>query len=217
MAKGLKLKILYLESVDSTQSYLKNLVRNAGITLPYAVVAKIQTDGVGSRGNAWSGLDGNLFLSFAFSLEDLPQDLKMESSSIYFSYILKETLSEMNSSVWLKWPNDLYIDEKKIGGMITNVIKNTIICGLGLNLVSAPEGFSSLDISICNEELLEKYFKKIETKISWKQVFSKYKLEFYRNQKFFTHKNNLRISLEGAVLQSDGSIIKNGERIHSLR
>ena len=187
MVKGSKLKILYLESVDSTQSYLKNLVRNTPLLLPYAVVAKEQTDGVGSRGNAWSGLDGNLFLSFAISLQDLPDDLKIESSSIYFSYLFKETLNEMDSSVWLKWPNDLYIDDKKIGGMITNIVKNTIICGLGLNLMSAPEGFLSLDISIGNEELLEKYFQKIENKVSWKQVFSKYKLEFYRNQNFITH------------------------------
>ena len=211
------MNLLYLDSVDSTQTYLKELVRNSTIELPHAVVAKVQTDGVGSRGNSWSGLEGNLFLSFAIALEDLPSDLKIESSSIYFAYILKETLAHMNSSVWLKWPNDFYIDDKKIGGMITNIVKDTVICGIGLNLIVAPEGFSSLDIKITTQELLEKYFENIEKKIRWKQVFSKYKLEFYKNQNFFTHTNNLRISLEGAILQSDGSIISNGERIFSLR
>jgi len=211
------LNLLYLESVDSTQNYLKELVRSSTIELPHAVVAKTQTDGVGSRGNAWSGLDGNLFLSFAIPLKDLPRDLKIESSSIYFAHILKETLRECNSSVWLKWPNDFYIDELKIGGMITNIVKETLICGVGLNLVVAPEGFGILDIVISKEELLKQYLKNIEKNILWKQVFSKYKLEFYKNQKFSTHTNNLRISLEGASLQSDGSIIINGERIFSLR
>lgn len=211
------MNLLYLESVDSTQNYLKELVRSSTIELPHAVVAKTQTDGVGSRGNVWNGLDGNLFLSFAIPLKDLPRDLKIESSSIYFAYILKETLSECNSSVWLKWPNDFYIDELKIGGMITNIVKDTLICGVGLNLVVAPDGFGILDITISKDELLKKYFKNIEKNILWKQVFSKYKLEFYKNQKFSTHKNNLRISLEGASLQSDGSIIINGERIFSLR
>ncbi len=211
------MNLLYLDRVDSTQKYLKELVRSSSIELPHAVVAKIQTDGMGSRGNTWSGLDGNLFLSFAIPLKDLPTGLKIESSSIYFAYILKETLTNLSSSVWLKWPNDFYIENKKIGGMITNIVKDTIVCGVGLNLITAPDGFSNLDKKIAYKELLQIYFQNIEKKVSWKQVFSKYKLEFYKNQKFSTHNNNLRISLEGASLQSDGSIIINGERIFSLR
>lgn len=211
------MKISYLESVGSTQNYLKDLVRAGEIQLPHAVIAESQTDGIGSRGNSWEGMSGNLFLSFAIPLKDLPSDLKIESSSIYFAYILKEMLHELNSEVWLKWPNDFYIGELKIGGMITNILKESLICGVGLNLVIAPDGFGVLDIAISKEELLKKYFNKIKKNISWKQVFSKYELEFYRNQNFFTHINNLRIPLGEATLQSDGSIISNGERIFSLR
>jgi len=211
------LQIRYLESVDSTQKYLKELLLKQKVNPPYAVVSNRQTNGVGSRDNSWSSMDGNLFLSFTIHLEELPNDLKLESSSIYFAYILKETLCDLNSKVWLKWPNDFYIDDTKIGGMITNVVANTLICGVGLNLVNAPEGFRALDVKISREELLEKYFINIKKSISWKQVFSKYKLEFYCNQKFFTHNNSLRISLDKAALQSDGSILINNERIYSLR
>ena len=210
-------QIRYLNSVDSTQNYLKELIRRGDLTLPYAVIANTQTAGVGSRDNSWVGMDGNLFLSFAVSLDDLPNDLKLESVSIYYSYLLKDVLANLKSSVWLKWPNDFYMDTFKIGGMITNVVENTLVCGIGLNIVNSPEGFSSLDIEVSREEILSKYFQKIEKKISWKQVFSKYKLEFPRNQKFFTHNNNEKISLENATLNSDGSITSNGERIYSLR
>ncbi len=203
--------------MDSTQKYLKELIINNKISAPYAVVADSQTAGVGSRGNSWSGVKDNLFLSFAVSLEKLPNDLKLESASIYFSYILKETLEEMGSEVWLKWPNDFYIKNQKVGGMITNVIDGSIVCGVGLNIKAAPESFEKLDVEIEREELIERYFVNIEKKSSWKQVFSKYKLEFYRNQNFYTHGKNLRISLEGASLQSDGSVVVNGERIYSLR
>ena len=211
------MQTLYLKSVDSTQNHLKNLIKSKSVELPYAVVSDIQTAGVGSRNNSWSGMEGNLFLSFAIPLNDLPSDLKLESSSIYFAFILKDVLNNLNSSIWLKWPNDFYIDDIKLGGMITNVVDNTLICGVGLNLVNAPKGFTTLDIDIDREELVEKYFKNIEKNVSWKQVFSKYKLEFYRNQKFFTHNNSLRISLDEASLQSDGSIVVNNERIYSLR
>jgi BirA family biotin operon repressor/biotin-[acetyl-CoA-carboxylase] ligase len=211
------LQILYLESVDSTQKYLKELIQSNKISPPYAVVANFQTAGIGSRGNSWSEGRDNLFLSFALSLQDLPKDLKLESASIYFSYILKETLKEFGSKVWLKWPNDFYIKNKKAGGMITNIIKESLVCGVGLNITEAPESFEKLDIKVNREKLIERYFINIKKKSSWKQVFSKYKLEFYRNQNFYTHDKNLRISLEDASLQSDGSVVINGERIYSLR
>ncbi len=211
------MQILSLESIDSTQKYLKELIAQGRVTPPYAVVASIQTSGVGSRDNVWQGEENNLFLSFAIPLSDLPQDLKLESASIHFSHIMKETLEEFGSKVWLKWPNDFYINDKKIGGMITNLLSECIVCGIGLNLQNAPDGFDKLDISIKREKLLESYFSNIEKKSLWKQVFSKYKLEFYKNQNFYTHEKNLIISLGEAALQGDGSIVINGERIYSRR
>ena len=211
------MQILYLDSVDSTQKYLKELVKENRVALPYAVVASSQTDGIGSRGNSWNGVKNNLFLSFAILLKDLPKDLKLESASIYFSYILKETLEEFDSAVWLKWPNDFYINDKKVGGMITNLVNETLVCGVGLNIAHAPNNFAKLDVILDRDELIERYFKNIKKKSLWKQVFSKYKIEFYKNQNFYTHDKNLIISLKDASLQSDGSIVINNERIYSLR
>ncbi len=211
------MQILYLESVDSTQKYLKELIKENKISLPCAVVANSQTDGIGSRGNSWSGVKNNLFLSFAIPLKDLPKDLKLESASIYFSYILKETLEEFGSSVWLKWPNDFYINDKKVGGMITNLIKESLVCGVGINIAHAPSDFARLDVVLDRDELVENYFRNIEKKSLWKQVFSKYKIEFCKNENFYTHDKDLVISLRDASLESDGSIVINGERIYSLR
>ena len=217
MVKDWVLQILYLESVDSTQTYLKELIKQKKVPLPIAVVAKRQTNGIGSRENSWTGMDGNLFLSFALPLKDLPKDLKLESSSIYFAYILKDTLSELNSSVWLKWPNDFYVKNKKIGGMITNIINESLVCGIGLNIVNAPEDFASLDVEMNIDNLVNLYFTNIKKNSSWKQVFSKYKLEFHKNKEFFTHDKHSRISLEYASLQDDGSIVINDKRMYSLR
>ena len=217
MEKDSHLKIVYLESVDSTQTYLKELITKKKVDSPYAVVANKQINGLGSRNNVWEGVNGNLFLSFSISMDNLAKDLKIESASIYFAYILKEALSDLGSSVYLKWPNDFYIKDKKIGGMITNIVSNTLVCGVGLNLVDAPNGFSVLDIKISREELLKKYLKKVESCVSWKQVFSKYEVEFYRSRNFFTHDKEEKISLGEAKLLSDGSIAHNGKRIYSTR
>ncbi|MFK5938905.1 MAG: biotin--[acetyl-CoA-carboxylase] ligase [Sulfurimonas sp.] len=209
--------IQYLESIDSTQKELKKLLKSQIVKAPYALIAKFQTEGQGSRDNSWTGLEGNLFLSFCIALKDLPADLKLESASIYFAYILKETLCDEGSLVWLKWPNDFYIDDLKIGGMITSLVNDTLVCGVGLNLIKNPIGFEKLDIMVSIEDLCKKYFLNLEKKILWKQIFSKYKLEFYKNQSFSTHINSLRISLDKAMLNDDGSIMINNERIYSLR
>ena len=211
------MKIFYYKVLPSTQLYLKEQLRQKKLQPPVAVVADMQTNGVGSRENEWVSQDGNLFLSFAIELQHLPQDLKIESVSIYYAYLLKELLSDLGSKVILKWPNDFYLNNKKIGGMITNIQENVLICGVGLNLLSSPKEFNRLDITINREYLITSYFKKIEKKVLWKQVFSKYKLEFENNKKFMTHYNGMKISLESSVLEDDGSLNVNGERIYSRR
>lgn len=211
------MKILYFKSLESTQTYLKDLIRLKKIQGNYAVVAEEQTAGIGSRNNSWIGLRGNLFLSFSYLIDDLVDDLPLESASLYFSYLLKETLEDLGSSVWLKWPNDFYIDDLKIGGMITNIVGKNLICGVGLNLKTAPKSFTILDISLEKTLLLENFFLKIEEKFLWKQVFSKYKLEFHKNRSFFTHFKGEKISLNDVILEDDGSIIINGEKVYSLR
>ncbi len=212
------MQILYLDEVDSTQTYLKNLLqKTTQQKLPIAVSSEMQTNGIGSRDNSWSGIRGNLFLSFAIPLDKLPQDLKLESASIYFAYLLKETLSELGSEVFLKWPNDFYIKDKKIGGMITNIIENTLVCGVGINLIEAPVEFEIIDIELDKRQLIEGYLKKVEKNLLWKKVFRKYKLEFHNNHKLFVHIKNKKVSLSNAKLEEDGSLNIDGERIYSLR
>ena len=218
MEKDYPLQITYLDSVDSTQIYLKSKINTKDIFAPHAVVANNQTAGVGSRDNKWEGYEGNLFLSFALKLDSLPNDLKLESASIYYAYILKMTLSNFGSNVQIKWPNDFYIEDKKIGGMITNITGDNLICGVGLNLKKSPTEFNILDIDIDKKKLLSEFFKNLEKNFSWKQIFSKYELEYYSNKLFYTYYNNNKIYLKDAVLQNDGSIvISNGERIYSRR
>lgn len=211
------MRIFWFDELDSTQTYLKEKLRRGELSSPVAIVASKQTDGIGSRGNSWIGLDGNLFFSFAIARHNLPNDLSLESSSIYFSYILKECLEEEKSELWLKWPNDFYIKTSKIGGTITFLRDNDLICGIGLNLDKSPQGFEHLDIKINKKELLDKFFKKIENKPSWKQIFSKYKVEFALSKNHYTHFRDNQISLENASLNEDGSLNVDGQRIYSLR
>jgi len=210
-------QIYWFDELSSTQSYLKEKLGSKELVSPVAIAVHRQTQGIGSRGNAWIGMDGNLFFSFALSRNALPLDLPLESSSIYFSYLLKETLCEAGSELWLKWPNDFYLNGAKIGGTITFLKGNDLLCGIGINLLKSPEGFACLDITIDKKELLNKFFKKIKIKHSWKHIFSKYEVEFSRSKNHSIHYEDNKISLENAELNADGSLNIDGQRIYSLR
>jgi len=210
-------EIRWLDEIDSTQRYLIDELKAGRLKAPVCIGATFQNSGRGSRGNSWTPIEGNLFISFAIARNELPEDLKLESSSIYFAYLLKDFLCESGSNIWLKWPNDFYLDDKKIGGVITNIVQDTLICGIGMNLMQAPEGFGHLDIIYKPYELTESYVNLFKKLPMWKHIFSKYKLEFVKNQKYFTHYKNQEISLKDAVLLEDGSLECAGQRIFSLR
>ncbi len=214
------MEIRYLEEIASTHLFLVDSVRTGKIVPPFAVSAERQTCGVGSRGNSWKGMEGNLFLSFALHEAMLVPDLPKQSMSIYFSYLLKEVLAAFGSRVWLKWPNDFYIGDKKAGGTITAVVRGDIVvCSIGLNLKNAPSEFATLDINIAKKALLEAYFLKIKQHIFWKDIFRKYKVEFLQSTGFqyFDSAAQKKLHLKDAVLQDDGSIIVENRRIYSLR
>ena len=211
------MEILFLNEVDSTHTFLKKLIKKNGYTNPISIATQYQTNGIGSRNNSWDGKDKNLFFSFVIDKILLPSDLPMQSSSIYFSYILKNILKQQGSSIWLKWPNDFYIENKKVGGTITSVSGDLIYCGIGLNLNFISTKYGYLDISIDYKDLLKKYFIELDKKIFWKQIFSKYSIEFENSKQYKTTINSKKISLSGAILNDDGSISINNKKVFSLR
>ena len=211
------MKIIKLKEIDSTHRYIKDYISENGYTEPLCVLCDYQTQGIGSRGNSWLGKEGNLFFSFVVDSSFLPEDLPMQSSSIYFSYILKDVLKELGSKVWLKWPNDFYLDDKKIGGTITTVSKNLLYCGIGINLKEVSNDFGKLDITIDIDNMLKNYFFNLEKKIFWKQIFSEFKVEFQYSKKFQATIDNQKVSLENVMLNEDGSIQVNNKKVFSLR
>ena len=212
------MKLIYLDSIDSTQTYLYQYIKNNPIKDEIiCVYTHHQTNGIGSRNNTWDGKKGNLFFSLAIKQKNLPKDLPLSSSSIYFSYILKEHLVQSGSKLWMKWPNDFYIFDKKIGGTITQLKGNYLLIGTGINLKKMNSNYGYLDIEIDTKELLEKYLKTLQKDISWKKIFSKFSVEFDLSKKFKTTIEDDKISMEEAYLNEDGSIQIDGKKVFSSR
>ena len=217
VAKGLVLAISWFDELPSTHQYLIDGLKLGTFEAPLGIGADRQTDGIGSRGNRWIGGEGNLFFSFCVEEKHLPKDLPLASISIYFSALVKEVLVKKGSMVWLKWPNDFYLGDKKIGGMITTKIGINIVGSIGLNLSTSPQEYDILDIQIKPQEVATQLLKMIEKKISWKKVFSKYKIEFAHNRKFSFHLDGKLVSLADAILCDDGSLELENKKVYSLR
>jgi BirA family biotin operon repressor/biotin-[acetyl-CoA-carboxylase] ligase len=214
------LEIIYLKDTTSTHKVLIAGLESGKFKPPFAISADIQTDGVGSKNNSWIGEEGNLFLSFCVDINSLPSDLPKQSMSIYFSYLLKEVLAEFGSKLFLKWPNDFYLGDKKIGGTITKILKDKfVVCSIGLNLKNAPEEFEIIDIEVDKISLIESYFLKLKQDIFWKNIFSKYQVEFSKSQRFSYYDEVLKekVFLKDAKLQKDGAIVLNKREVYSLR
>ena len=215
--RGSKLEIYSFETLPSTQKYLVEEIRKGELLTPIALIAAEQSEGVGSRENSWSGGEGNFFASFAVDLADLPADLSLSSASIYFAYIMKQTLKEQGEKVWLKWPNDFYLDGEKVGGVITQKVENSLVCGIGINLKKSSNGFKALYSDISTDYLLKSYLEAVEKFPKWKQIFSEYQIEFELSREFSVHIENYQKSLRDALLCEDGSLLIEGKRVFSLR
>lgn len=210
------MEIKIFNTLPSTQKYLINEVKSNNIDNEICIVASHQSNGIGSRGNSWNSVDKGLYFSFLKKVDTLPNDLKLESVSIFFGFIFKEILVANGSKVWLKYPNDLYIDNNKIGGIICNIINSFVVCGIGLNIESKM--FHCIENNIIDDVniFLQSYFNVIH-EYTWNDIFNKYRLEFSRNYNFSFHYHNELISFKDVKLLYDGSVEVNGRVLYSLR
>ncbi len=209
--------IHYFDTLPSTQTYLVEALQKNRLKAPVAVLALAQHAGVGSRDNVWIGGEGNFFASFAVKLEDLPEDLVLSSASIYFSFIMKQILLDLGENIWLKWPNDFYKNDEKVGGTITKKVNDTLVCGIGINLKKSQNGYSALQNDISPKILLDKYLFALQKFPKWKHIFSQYQIEFELSRKFSVHIENYQKSLSDAFLCDDGSLSFGGKKVYSLR
>lgn len=211
------MEVLWYKHLPSTHKHLIELLKEEKVTPPLGVGVDFQSAGVGSRGNTWEGEGGNLYFSFCVEAKHLPKDLKLESTSIYIAWIMKEALTSLGSKIWIKWPNDFYIEDKKAGGVITTKIRDSIIGSIGLNLLHAPSEFGIIDVQTTPQKLVDVFLNELKKKTSWKNVFSKYKIEFQNSLGFSCHVEGKKVLLKDAILLDDGSIELEKRRVYSLR
>eukprot|EP01034_Spumella_vulgaris_P023663 gene23663-29905_t len=130
-----------LPEIDSTNSELMRRAR-AGQHEPTLLVAERQSAGRGRMGRVWQSQAGDS-LTFSLSLPMSPQDWSGLSLAVGLS--LAESL---HAEVGLKWPNDLWFQSRKLGGILVEAAsmggRSQVVIGVGLNIRPRPaEGLST--------------------------------------------------------------------------
>lgn len=144
------MKHIHLEETNSTNSYLRELIRKDPKLDAYTYVTTYeQTSGRGQSGNSWEAEPGkNISLSLLLRPEKYqdgytPFDLNIVSSLSLYDFLAKRLPSK--ESINVKWPNDILIDGRKIAGILT---ENEwmgdqweyAIVGIGLNVFQTQFG-----------------------------------------------------------------------------
>jgi BirA family transcriptional regulator, biotin operon repressor / biotin---[acetyl-CoA-carboxylase] ligase len=133
--------IEWRDSVASTNDVIKQAAR-AGAPAWSAVVAERQTAGRGRQGRAWLSSAGNLFLSVL-----LRPRLAAESAGVLpltAGVAAAEAAAQWGVDARLKWPNDLVVGERKLGGVLVEASTgregiDSVVVGIGINLALDPE------------------------------------------------------------------------------
>lgn len=129
------MKLLEFDTLASTNQYLKeNYAELDSFTM---VSAKRQTSGRGRRNRVWDSEYGNLYCSLL--IKDSKYYSKLEELSVITAYIVLKTLEKHGlKNLSVKWPNDVYVNSKKISGILLESVFQEVtecmIIGIGVNL-----------------------------------------------------------------------------------
>ena len=219
---------IYLNEVESTNLWLRSYKSSAGEDLTF-VWTDFQTAGRGCGRNTWESEDGK---NLIFSVLCHPRQVSARQQfilSMANALALKDTLDSYLGEVKIKWPNDIYWQDKKICGTLIetvlhgNEIKDCIL-GTGINVnqqafrSQAPNPVSMCQIlghEVNREDLLAKVREHLEEYLEmvddgmWESLRANYRQALYRLQE--THPFRLPdgrvVSCKVMGVDDDGHIL----------
>ena len=180
--------LIHLDSVSSAMIEIKKYLN---IKKNFCMIADQQTEGIGRRGNKWVSPKGNIYISFLFKYDLLIEQhflISAVTANSIVSFIKRHVKEKIN----IKWPNDIMINNKKIAGIMTEIVEindvKYISVGAGVNILSSPKVYdyqtcciNDYAINIKFEELLFEMIKIFFTEYEmiiqkkYNQVLEKFK------------------------------------------
>ena len=168
-------------SITSTNDYLAH---ERFSRCKAVCIANQQTQGRGRFGHQWWSPPGvNLYLSMAWPMRQWHR--QYEKMSLWVLVAIAQLLERLEfSGVQLKWPNDICIDYKKVGGILIERKSNQLIIGIGLNIAMS---------NLKNTQLKNAWTDLISNKPDWEMCINEFAAQVIATLfKIVTRLENLR-------------------------
>jgi len=163
-------RVEHFEEINSTNTYV-SVKAKEGASEGLVALADYQSAGRGRLDRTWEAPPRSaLMCSILLSPPMAPDEMQLVVAAVALS--ARSALGAL-CSVYpqLKWPNDLIVDDKKIAGLLAEVVHSengiTIVTGIGINLTDSPEGLPATNalkvsgVTITPEALLEKLLEEL--------------------------------------------------------
>lgn len=134
------MNIIKLNAINSTNSFLKELIKNQSVPDETIVIAEHQTSGRGQRGNSWySTASESITFSIYKEFNSLTAENHFKIAMAVSLALIREFENCKIPQLNIKWPNDILSDRKKIAGILvenTLIYKNIThaVIGIGINV-----------------------------------------------------------------------------------
>lgn len=138
--RPMPIDVISFESLDSTSRFVRReLASDRLAKRPVAVIAGKQTDGIGRLGRPWESPKGGLWLTLYWP--DAPTGRGAVLMGLRFAWAvmasIESVVGPLGQRFTLKWPNDIYLDGRKVAGLLTEVIvrhgNRAVLVGIGVN------------------------------------------------------------------------------------
>ncbi len=143
--------IRHFGRISSTQDIAKELV-SSGVKVGTVIVADEQEHGRGRFGRIWLSPKGGLYASLILDSSPL--------LPLHVGIAVAEALRAVGINAMLKWPNDVLVGEKKIAGILIEIVDERAIVGIGVNLATSPMKTATsvaqeTSVEVSRDDLLE--------------------------------------------------------------
>lgn len=223
-------RIEYHQQLSSTNDRALQIARGTDDQFPVLVLTSSQTSGRGRGANTWWSSNGSLTFSVMVATEaaELPTE-RWPQVSLTVGLAVCEALEQLLTlgvpttslatlpSVQLKWPNDVYIEGKKICGVLVEVPKNCpgkLLLGIGINvnnsLETAPDQLQHIATSLVDltgrrfllADVLIDVLRRLATRLEPTTFWNADVLAGWRQRCFLTGK---QIEIDNDTRQTSGS------------
>ena len=182
----MKWNLSIFDEIDSTNTFLLKHSKPDEYSI---CLAEGQSKGRGRYQKKWqSPKYKNIYMSLGFSTEKMIKDFS--SFSLVSALAVSDSLKNQNVKTEIKWPNDIFCNSKKIGGILVETTnknkKNIIVVGIGLNVFMVNNSNIDREWSSLFLEYKDKNFDRnkiiseiLITLVRSKEIFEKKGFSFY--------------------------------------